>query len=329
MPAATLPSGEKFDGPAELRRCCWIKKDDFLRHLTGKLLGYALGRSLQDGDSCTVQQLADSLQKDDYRARTLIREIVLSVPFRNSQGGAGGDRSAAAASAQTHAADGGEMIAVPVESGGATDECQKRISRRTVLRGAGAALALPWLETMAPARAAGHARIRCPSRPCAWSSCTCRTAFVPDHWTPEGDGEDYEITPHLKPLEEPEERFHAAGESLEREDRRAQRPLAEGAGVAFRRLRGAHLGRRSGFRRHFGRSVGGAADRRPHHAAQLRTRPRSHPHRHRYRGRRLRPHVRLVHLLARSAYAGTQGDRAATGVRPPVPLEQSAGRSPA
>ena len=63
------------------------KKDDFLRQLTGKVLGYALGRSLQDGDSCTVQKLADTLQKDNYRARTLIREIVLSVPFRNSQGG--------------------------------------------------------------------------------------------------------------------------------------------------------------------------------------------------------------------------------------------------
>ena len=52
-----------------------------------KVLGYALGRSLQDGDSCTVQRMADALRKDDYRARTLIREVVLSVPFRNSQGG--------------------------------------------------------------------------------------------------------------------------------------------------------------------------------------------------------------------------------------------------
>ena len=83
----TLPSGEKFNGPAELRQVLLAKKDDFLRHLTGKLLGYALGRSLQDGDSCTVQRLSDSLQKDNYRARTLLREIVLSIPFRNSQGG--------------------------------------------------------------------------------------------------------------------------------------------------------------------------------------------------------------------------------------------------
>ena len=85
--SGTLPSGEKFNGPAELRQVLLDKKDDFLRHVTGKVLGYALGRSLQDGDSCTVQHLADTLQKDNYKARTLIREIVLSVPFRNSQGG--------------------------------------------------------------------------------------------------------------------------------------------------------------------------------------------------------------------------------------------------
>jgi hypothetical protein len=29
----------------------------------------------------------DTIAKDEYRARTLIREVVLSIPFRNSQGG--------------------------------------------------------------------------------------------------------------------------------------------------------------------------------------------------------------------------------------------------
>jgi hypothetical protein len=82
-----LPSGEKFDGAVQLRQVLLDKKDDFLRQLSGKVLGYALGRSLQDADSCTVAKLAESLRKDNYRARTLIREVVLSVPFRNSQGG--------------------------------------------------------------------------------------------------------------------------------------------------------------------------------------------------------------------------------------------------
>ena len=54
----------------------------------GPVLGYALGRSLQDGDSCTVQRIVSKLEADDYRARTLIQEVVLSLPFQNTQGGA-------------------------------------------------------------------------------------------------------------------------------------------------------------------------------------------------------------------------------------------------
>jgi len=82
-----LPSGAKFDGPVALRETLLARKDEFVRQLAGKLMGYALGRSLQDGDSCTVQRVVDAVAKDGYRARTLIRDIVLSLPFRNTQGG--------------------------------------------------------------------------------------------------------------------------------------------------------------------------------------------------------------------------------------------------
>jgi hypothetical protein len=82
----SLPSGETFHGPVELRQALMRHKDEFLRNLTGKLLGYALGRSLQDADQCTIQRLVEAGAKDNYRARTMIRELVLSVPFRNSQG---------------------------------------------------------------------------------------------------------------------------------------------------------------------------------------------------------------------------------------------------
>jgi cytochrome c553 len=85
--SGTLPSGETFHGPVEVRAALLKHKDDFLRLLTGKMLGYALGRGMQDGDSCTVQHIVDAVTKGGYRARTLIREIALSVPFRNNQGG--------------------------------------------------------------------------------------------------------------------------------------------------------------------------------------------------------------------------------------------------
>jgi hypothetical protein len=85
--SGVLPSGETFEGAVELRQVLLKRKTEFLRHIAGKLLGFALGRGLRDGDSCTVQKLVDALEKDDYRTRTLIRDIVLSVPFRNTQQG--------------------------------------------------------------------------------------------------------------------------------------------------------------------------------------------------------------------------------------------------
>lgn len=86
--SGTLPSGEQFKGPDELRKVLTARREEFLRHFTAKILGYALGRTLQDGDSCTVQRITSALDKDEARARTLIREVVLSTPFRNAQGGA-------------------------------------------------------------------------------------------------------------------------------------------------------------------------------------------------------------------------------------------------
>src|ERR1051325_9830319 len=72
------------------------------------------------------------------------------------------------------------------------------ISRRTLLRGAGAALALPWLETMSKAAPDGPETLSAP--PLRMMFMFMPNGVRPEHWTPPGDGEDYEITPHLKPL---------------------------------------------------------------------------------------------------------------------------------
>jgi hypothetical protein len=64
----------------------------------------------------------------------------------------------------------------------------KRLSRRTLLRGAGVALGLPLLETMLPRQASAAEAVRPPRR--------LAFIFVPggvnvDEWTPEGEGADY------------------------------------------------------------------------------------------------------------------------------------------
>jgi Protein of unknown function (DUF1552) len=76
----------------------------------------------------------------------------------------------------------------------------ERISRRTLLRGAGAAVALPWLEVMAPAAPAGDA-LKLTEPPLRMAFLFMPNGVRPDYWTPPGDGESYECTPHLKPLE--------------------------------------------------------------------------------------------------------------------------------
>lgn len=81
-----LPDGASYDGPEELKGLLLSRKDVFIRNLTSKLLGYALGRGLRLEDSCTVDQIVARLRENDYKAQTLVQEIVLSVPFRYQAG---------------------------------------------------------------------------------------------------------------------------------------------------------------------------------------------------------------------------------------------------
>lgn len=83
--SASLPSGESFEGLPGLKEALSERRDPYVRHLTRKVLGYALGRSLEDGDDCTVQLISQKLAQDDYRVRSLVREVALSAPFRRVQ----------------------------------------------------------------------------------------------------------------------------------------------------------------------------------------------------------------------------------------------------
>jgi hypothetical protein len=73
------------------------------------------------------------------------------------------------------------------------------ISRRTLLRGAGAALALPWLEAMAPRSARAAAATTPPRR---LAVLFMPNGVHPDQWTPTATGREYELTPSLEPLGE-------------------------------------------------------------------------------------------------------------------------------
>lgn len=78
-----LPSGEKFNGPQELKAILMARKDAFARNLCRKLLGYAMGRSLTQYDECVIDRCMSALQAEDYGAAAIFREIALSHPFRH------------------------------------------------------------------------------------------------------------------------------------------------------------------------------------------------------------------------------------------------------
>jgi hypothetical protein len=81
-----LPDGTVFEGPQQLKQVLLARKDDFARHLTKKLLGYALSRTLTNEDYCVVEEIVDQLKENGYTSHTLILGIVRSVPFRYKAG---------------------------------------------------------------------------------------------------------------------------------------------------------------------------------------------------------------------------------------------------
>ncbi len=79
--SGTLPDGEEFEGPVELRAILKGEREAFTRTLTSKLLTYALGRGLERYDTKTVRQIASRLPAQNYRFSSLVLEIVNSLPF--------------------------------------------------------------------------------------------------------------------------------------------------------------------------------------------------------------------------------------------------------
>ena len=71
----------------------------------------------------------------------------------------------------------------------------KTLSRRRMLRGAGALLGLPLLEAMVPLRAAQVA-----TRPTRYAFLFFPNGVRPGHWTPKGEGTEFALSPILQPL---------------------------------------------------------------------------------------------------------------------------------
>jgi hypothetical protein len=85
--SATFPGGGQGDGLAGLRQ--YIRdhrQGDFVNNVCGKLLAYALGRSLMPSDDAMIQRLGSQLAANGYRFDCMIDNIVTSPQFLNKRG---------------------------------------------------------------------------------------------------------------------------------------------------------------------------------------------------------------------------------------------------
>ncbi len=79
----TLPSGQTFSGPQELKQVLLERSSEFQRHFVRKLLGFALGRELTKFDDCVVDDSLRALQENQMQAQSVIETIVTSYPFQH------------------------------------------------------------------------------------------------------------------------------------------------------------------------------------------------------------------------------------------------------
>jgi hypothetical protein len=81
-----LSGGVVIVGPEALKQVLLERRQLFLRHLTEKMLAYALGRGVEYYDIPAVKRITEAVAADGHRAPRLILEIVRSAPFRLRRG---------------------------------------------------------------------------------------------------------------------------------------------------------------------------------------------------------------------------------------------------
>jgi mono/diheme cytochrome c family protein len=83
--SAVMIDGTKVDGVVGLRGMLVRYSDQFVRVVTEKLLTYALGRGVEDGDMPTVRAIVRGAQPTDYRFSSIVLGIVNSDAFQMNQ----------------------------------------------------------------------------------------------------------------------------------------------------------------------------------------------------------------------------------------------------
>lgn len=82
--AGELFHASTFRTPVEFKQAILEEKDRFTEALASHLLAFGLARELTPADQPAVRRIARRTKADGYRMQTLLREVVLSAPFRGN-----------------------------------------------------------------------------------------------------------------------------------------------------------------------------------------------------------------------------------------------------
>jgi hypothetical protein len=78
----TMVDGTALNGPDDLRKALVDNTDVFVVAFTGKLMTYALGRTVTHADQPTIRDIVRRSRADQYKLTSLVMNIIESVPFR-------------------------------------------------------------------------------------------------------------------------------------------------------------------------------------------------------------------------------------------------------
>lgn len=80
--AGILFRKHRFTSVVEFKDAILAEKDRFVRGLAGHLIAFSLGRETHPADGPALDHIVNQTAADGYRLKTLIREVILSEPFR-------------------------------------------------------------------------------------------------------------------------------------------------------------------------------------------------------------------------------------------------------
>jgi hypothetical protein len=80
--AGTLPGGAAFTNVQELKKVLIDEQQHLAEGMVESILAYGLGRTVEFSDSDDVAEILAKLKSDNFRVRSMIREIALSPLFR-------------------------------------------------------------------------------------------------------------------------------------------------------------------------------------------------------------------------------------------------------